>query len=71
MWDRARPERVRVTRVLIARKDEVHEIRGCWICIEPDAALVGIWSSPSERDPMITVPLEQVTIEWPALEMRM
>lgn len=65
-------DRVRVSRVHVYYQGRVEEIERCWISVNPDHKQIGIWTDPSEVDPVLTVPLVDAMIEWqdaPAEEM--
>ena len=63
-------ELVPVARVTIEHGGRFHEIPRCWISVE-QGGKVAIWLSPSQDPPFLRLPLGEVKIDWPELEIAM
>lgn len=57
-------DRVRVSRVRVAREDGAREIVGCWISVNSERDRIGIWLDDARPEPAIVARLEDVEIDW-------
>jgi hypothetical protein len=65
----AKRDLVKVASVRIDREGKSYQIARCWVYVASGSEAVEIWLSPDQDAPQLRIPLSEVTIEWPDLEI--